>query len=168
MLSSHRRTTARPAVLAPADALSITELRYFHNGRMTIGYEWRGDFENAALDALHAEGFGHPLAGIDWLTQVHQHSLGWVCARNGTDRAGELVGFVNVAWDGAAHAFVLDTVVSARRRRRGIGTELIRVAARQARAAGCQWLHVDFAADLSTFYVEAAGFTSTNAGLIAL
>jgi hypothetical protein len=30
---------------------------------VTIAYEWRADFDNAALDALHAEGFGHPLAG---------------------------------------------------------------------------------------------------------
>lgn len=38
---------------------------------------------------------------------MNRHSLGWVCARFD----GALVGFVNVAWDGAAHAFILDTVV---------------------------------------------------------
>jgi hypothetical protein len=31
-----------------------------------------------------------------------------VCARQGR----ELVGFVNVAWDGVVHAFVLDTMVA--------------------------------------------------------
>ncbi len=56
----------------------------------------------------------------------------------------ELVGFVNVAWDGAAHAFVLDTVVTAGARRRGIATRLVGVATEQARSAGCEWLHVDF------------------------
>jgi hypothetical protein len=35
------------------------------------------------------------------------NSLGWVCARN----KDELVGFVNVAWDGGAHAFILDAIV---------------------------------------------------------
>ncbi|MFE0098929.1 hypothetical protein [Streptomyces sp. NPDC059009] len=47
---------------------------------MTITYEWRGGFDNAAVDALHAEGFGHRIMDIDWLTQVRRHSLGWVCA----------------------------------------------------------------------------------------
>ncbi|WP_367323692.1 hypothetical protein [Streptomyces sp. HUAS ZL42] len=68
---------------------------------MTITYEWRGDFDNSAVNALHAEGFDHRPITVDWLTRVHRHSLGWVCARH----AGDLVGFVNVAWDGGAHAF---------------------------------------------------------------
>lgn len=131
---------------------------------MTVDYEWRGKFENAALNALHAEAFGHRLLGDDWRAQVERHSLGWVCAR---DRGG-LVGFVNVAWDGGVHAFVLDTLVAARTRRRGVGTELVRIAVEQARAAGCEWLHVDFDDDLQAFYFDACGFTPTNAGLIAL
>jgi hypothetical protein len=28
-----------------------------------ITYEWRGEFENAEVNALHAEGFGHPVSG---------------------------------------------------------------------------------------------------------
>jgi N-acetylglutamate synthase-like GNAT family acetyltransferase len=95
---------------------------------------------------------------------VQQHSLGWVCARRG----GELVGFVNVAWDGGAHAFVLDTVVAAGMRHCGVGTELVAVAAGHARAAGCEWLHVDFEDHLSGFYFQACGFVPTGAGLIAL
>jgi GNAT superfamily N-acetyltransferase len=130
----------------------------------TIGYEWRGDFDNAAVNALHAEDFDHPLLDDDWWTQVNRHSLGWVCARED----GALVGFVNVAWDGAVHAFVLDTLVTARVRRRGVGTELVAVAASGARAAGCEWLHVDFEDHLRAFYFDACGFTPTNAGLIAL
>ncbi|PXX61583.1 acetyltransferase (GNAT) family protein [Nocardia tenerifensis] len=131
---------------------------------MTIAYEWRGDFENSAVNILHAEGFDHPVRDIDWLTQVHGHSLGWVCAR----RDGELVGFVNVAWDGGVHAFILDTVVSRELRRSGIGAELVAAAARGARAARCEWLHVDFDDHLRTFYFDACGFQSTGAGLIAL
>lgn len=34
--------------------------------------------------------------------------MGWVCGR----QSGRLVGFVNVAWDGAVHAFILDTLVT--------------------------------------------------------
>src|SRR5215470_10707146 len=107
---------------------------------MTITYDWRGDFDDAALTALHAEGSGGPGDAIDWHARVRRHSLGWVCAR----RSGELVGFVNVAWDGGAHAFILDTVVAAGARRCGIGTRLIAAAAGHARDAGCEWLHVDF------------------------
>lgn len=79
-----------------------------------------------------------------------------------------LVGFVNVAWDGDVHAFILDTLVSADHRRQGIGAELVAVAAREARAARCEWLHVDFEPHLRDFYFKACGFTSTDAGLIPL
>jgi Acetyltransferase (GNAT) family len=87
-----------------------------------------------------------------------------VCAR----REGELVGFVNVAWDGSIHAFIIDTLVAGSARREGIGTEMVGLCAREARVAGCQWLHVDFDERLSPFYVEACGFTSTPAGLMEL
>lgn len=131
---------------------------------MAITLLWRGAFDNAALNALHAEGFGHAPLDDDWWGQVNRHSLGWVCAHDGDD----LVGFVNVAWDGAAHAFLLDTLVAARRRRRGVGTELVAVATVGARAAGCEWLHVDYDDDLTDFYLDGCGFTPTGAGLIAL
>jgi hypothetical protein len=49
-----------------------------------ITYEWRGRVGNEALNALHAEGFGHrALADDDWWAQVNGHSLGWVCAWDG-------------------------------------------------------------------------------------
>jgi GNAT superfamily N-acetyltransferase len=131
---------------------------------MTISYEWRGDFGNAAVSVLHAEGFGHRRDDVDWRGQVQRHSLGWVCAWQRAD----LVGFVNVAWDGGVHAFILDTLVAAHVRRRGIGTSLVGSAAEHARAAGCEWLHVDFGDQLGVFYVRACGFTPSRAGLIAL
>jgi hypothetical protein len=37
-----------------------------------------------------------------------------------------------------------------------------------ARAAGCEWLHVDFEEHLRSFYVDRCGFRPTPAGLIAL
>jgi GNAT superfamily N-acetyltransferase len=131
---------------------------------VAITLEWRGVFDNAEVDTLHAEGFSHPILDDDWLTQVERHSLGWVCARDGD----ELVGFVNVAWDGGSHAFVLDTLVTARCRRHGIGADLVGVATEHARKAGCEWLHVDFEDHLREFYFGACGFTPTNAGLVAL
>jgi GNAT superfamily N-acetyltransferase len=127
-------------------------------------FEWCAEFDNQELNALHAEAFAHPLLEIDWTGQVKAHSLGWVTARE----AGELIGFVNVAWDGGVHAFILDTIVSARRARQGIGTRLVAVAAAEARAAGCEWLHVDFEEELRPFYLDACGFEPTAAGLMAL
>ena len=131
---------------------------------MAVAYDWRGAFTSAELNVLHAEGFEHDLLDWDWRGQVERHSLGWVTARED----GELVGFVNVAWDGGSHAFVLDTLVPVRARRRGIGVELVRAAECEARAAGCEWLHVDFEDYLRAFYFDACGFTPTNAGLIEL
>ncbi|GAA3837438.1 GNAT family N-acetyltransferase [Streptomyces phyllanthi] len=131
---------------------------------MTIRYEWRGDFDDASLNALHAEGFGGPPGSVGWHARVRRHSLGWVCAWEGDS----LVGFVNVAWDGGAHAFLLDTVVASRCRGGGIGAALIGTAAQGARAAKCQWLHVDFEERLRPFYFDACGFEPTTAGLIAL
>ncbi|MET7309233.1 GNAT family N-acetyltransferase [Streptomyces sp. NPDC005571] len=127
---------------------------------MTIKYEWRGDFDNASLNALHADGFGTPVAQTDWRARLEHHSLGWVCAWDD----GALSGFVNVVWDGGAHAFILDTVVARHRRSRGV----VAVAAKEARAAKCEWLHVDFEEHLRSFYFDACGFRETPAGLIAL
>lgn len=129
-----------------------------------IRYEWRADFDNGALNALHAEGFDHRLLDYDWLAQLKRHSLGWVCAWDGA----VLVGFVNVAWDGGVHAFVLDTVVAAEHRHLGVGAGLVAVATEEAKAAKCEWLHVDFEPHLRDFYFGSCGFTPTDAGLIPL
>jgi len=49
-----------------------------------------------------------------------------------------------------------------------VGTRLVEIAVEEARAAGCEWLHVDFEDHLLVFYFESCGFEPTNAGLIAL
>jgi GNAT superfamily N-acetyltransferase len=98
----------------------------------------------------------------DW-EPILRRSLGWVCALDGDG----LVGFVNVAWDGGVHAFLLDTTVHPDAQRRGIGAALVREAARMARDRGAEWLHVDFDDDLGPFYA-ACGFAPTAAGLIDL
>jgi GNAT superfamily N-acetyltransferase len=134
---------------------------------VTITYEWRGRFRNDEVNELHAEAFETRVfhgSEWDWREQVERHSLGWVVARDD----GRLVGFVNVPWDGLVHAWIQDTMVAERARHRGIGTELVAVAVREARRAGCEWLHVDFDDHLRPFYFEACGFTPTNGGLINL
>jgi GNAT superfamily N-acetyltransferase len=100
-----------------------------------------------------------------WWDQIRVHSLGWVTARAPD---GAVIGFVNVAWDGGDHAFLLDTKTHGAFQRKGIGTRLVAVAARHAKAAGCEWLHVDFEPDLEPFYLDACGFRQTPAGLIHL
>jgi GNAT superfamily N-acetyltransferase len=128
-------------------------------------FQWRAGFSNQSLNALHAEAFNHAVLDDDWLAQVRTHSLGWVCAFD----HDTLIGFVNVAWDGDLHAFILDTAVLKRYERQGIGTRLVALAAEHARSASCQWLHVDFDEEgLRRFYLDACGFVPTMAGLIDL
>jgi GNAT superfamily N-acetyltransferase len=78
-----------------------------------------------------------------------------------------LIGFVNLATDGAHHAFLLDPTVDPLHRRRGIGLALIERAAAVAQARGCRWLHVDYDAELTPFY-RAAGFRESSAGVMHL
>ena len=134
---------------------------------MEITYEWRGEFASAEAHVLHAEAFDTRVFSDeewDWRGQVERHSLGWVVARAGT----ALVGFVNVVWDGVVHAWIQDVMVAADARGNGVGTRLVADAAEAARAAGCEWLHVDFDDDLRPFYFDACGLTPTNAGLLRL
>jgi GNAT superfamily N-acetyltransferase len=134
---------------------------------LTIRYAWRGAATNAELNALHAEAFETRLRDDDWWGQIEGYSLGWVTARD-AEAGDAFVGFVNVAWDGGIHAFILDTAVTLTHRGRGVGTELVRIATDEARRARCEWLHVDFEPHLEHFYFEECGFTSTPAGTIPL
>ena len=85
----------------------------------------------------------------------------------GAYQESTLVGFVNVAWDGGAHAFLLDPTVAPECRHQGIGLALVDAAAQASAIRGAEWLHVDYAPDLERFYVK-AGFRATHAGLIRL
>ena len=95
--------------------------------------------------------------------RLEQHSLTYLCAYE----EAELVGFVNVVWDGGIHAFILDTTVHPDYRRRGVGTALVEKAAELAKEWGLEWLHVDYEEQYETFY-RACGFRPTRAGLIKL
>ena len=129
---------------------------------MTIEYEWRGELTDAEMVDLVESHGGN--ASVGWWDRIRPYSLGWVVAR----RDGVAVGFVNVAWDGGDHAFLIDTKTRAADQHQGIGTELVRAATEHAREAGCEWLHVDFTPDLAPFYFDACGFVPTDAGLIQL
>ena len=103
---------------------------------MAVTFTWRGPIDNDVLNRLHAEGFGTRVFDTDWAAQLERHSAGWVTAYD----EGRLVGFVNVAWDGGVHAFVLDTLVAADRRREGLAgsSSSTRPRARGRRpASGC-------------------------------
>jgi len=124
---------------------------------------WRGPLADDEIFDLGMSHGGNPERG--WWDKIRPYSLGWATARMGD---GTLVGFVNVAWDGCDHAFLIDPKTRGSFQRQGIGTRLVRLAAEHARAAGCEWLHVDFGPHLRAFYFDACGFTPTDAGVISL
>ena len=134
---------------------------------MDVVHEWRGQFNNQELNVMHAEAFETRVfasAEWDWERQTVNHSLGWVTARSD----GQLVGFVNVPRDGVVHAWLHDTMVAVSARGHDVGTGVVAVAREHAKAAGCEWLHVDFDDHLRSFYIDACGFRPTTAGHIAL
>ena len=85
----------------------------------------------------------------------------------GAYRDETLVGYVNVAWDGAMHAFLLDPMVHPDHRHEGLGSSLVKRATELARERGATFLHVDYEPHLTGFY-ERCGFRPTAAGLIRL
>ena len=129
----------------------MTEIRYITSPPVS------NEELNALFDAAWP---GHTFSDF---TQILSHSLLYVCAYAGE----QLIGFVNVAWDGGIHAFILDTTVHPDFRRRGIGVELVQRAATEAQLRAIEWLHVDYEPHLASFYA-ACGFRSTHAGLIHL
>lgn len=132
-----------------------------------VQYRWRNEFTNLEANRLHADAFDHRVydeSEWDWVGLCNEHSLGWVAARIDA----RLVGFVNVLWDGLVHAWIQDLMVASDARRSRIGVQLVHTARDGAKAAGCEWLHVDFEDDLRPFYLDAAGFAPTNGGLIDL
>ena len=134
---------------------------------MEVTYTWRGEFTSTEVNALHAEAFATRVFSDeewDWRGLVERHSLGWVTARD----AEGLVGFVNVIWDGLVHAWLQDVMVASRAGHKGVGSTVVRTAAEAVREAGCDYLHVDFEPALAPFYLDALGFTPTQAGLLAL
>lgn len=128
---------------------------------MQIEYRDDPNPGNQALNALWARAW-NASAPRDFST-ILSRSLAHVGAFSGST----LVGFVNIAWDGGIHAFILDTCVDPGFRRQGIATGLVERAKILARDRGAEWLHVDFEPHLTPFY-RRIGFAPTEAGLIRL
>jgi GNAT superfamily N-acetyltransferase len=126
-----------------------------------VRYELNPEVDSRALNALFADAW--PDHTPRDFARLLSQNLGHVCAMVGD----ALVGFVNVAWDGDRHAFLLDPTVRSDFQRQGIGAELVRRAIDLARAGGVEWLHVDFEPHLSVFYRK-CGFRPTEAGLVDL
>lgn len=118
--------------------------------------------DNEALNALFTAVWPHH-ASADFVAQL-RHSLLYVCA---FADSSQLIGFVNLAWDGGIHAFLLDPTVHPAWQRRGIGRKLVTCAADAARTHGMHWLHVDYEPHLDVFY-RGCGFEPTLAGLMRL
>jgi GNAT superfamily N-acetyltransferase len=126
-----------------------------------VNYRANPSATNEELNALFAVAWQeHTWRDFDL---VLNRSLTFVCAYY----EERLVGFVNLAWDGGYHAFILDTTVHPEFRRRGIGRELVKRAAAEAKGRGVEWVHVDYGPHLQSFY-ERCGFVTTPAGLIRL
>jgi GNAT superfamily N-acetyltransferase len=126
-----------------------------------IHYRVSPPITDQALNDLFAVSWPH----YAWraFEPVLSRSLVYLCAYH----REQLVGFVNLAWDGGIHAFLLDTTVHPTVRRRGIGQQLVLEAARIAEGKGIQWLHVDYEPHLERFYLG-CGFQPTRAALMRL
>lgn len=127
-----------------------------------IRYEINPSISNEALNELFDASWpGHVASGF---LRMLSHSLVYI----GAWHEERLIGFVNVAWDGGIHAFLLDTTVHPEFRRRGIGKQLVLHAATAAKVRGIHWLHVDYEPHLEHFYQQECGFRDTKAGLMRL
>ena len=112
----------------------------------------------AELQALFIAAWGAPKPDYQ---RTLDRSFTWVVARD----QGKIVGFVNVAWDGGAHFFLLDTTVHPDYSGQGIGRDLVSRAIEACRGHG-DWLHVDAPVELmERLYSD---FQPTSAGLVDL
>ena len=163
MAAKARTKSEQSQMTAAAFAARLPAMQNTDRHEDAVNLTWRGAFTNDELNRLHAECFDHPVLADDWWRQVNRHSLGWMVQRSGDT----LVGFVNVAWDGGVHAFLLDPTVHPRHRRRGIGSGLVKRAIEIARDRGATWMHVDYEPHLDHFY-KSCGFRDTMAGVLEL
>ena len=129
--------------------------------RRDITYRLRPEVSDTELNTLFETSWeGHRPRPFG---PILERSLVYVCAYEGE----RLVGFVNLAWDGGLHAFLLDATVHPGLRRGGVGTRLVREAVEAARNSGVEWVHVDYEPPLRGFYAS-CGFRPTEAGLMRI
>lgn len=132
-----------------------------------VVYKISPPVSNEELNQLFAAAWqGHKTTDFQ---PILTRSLAYICAFQ-TEYAFQtesLIGFVNVAWDGGVHTFLLDTTVHPQFQRQGIGQALVAQARLAASERNMEWLHVDFEPHLREFYHK-CGFAPTAAGLIKL
>ncbi len=133
-------------------------MTHFHRGELNITYHISPPVANDELNTLFAAAWKDYKAGD--FTPILNRSLAYICAYAGN----RLIGFINLAWDGGIHAFLLDTTVHPEYQRHGIGRQLVECAASIAQERGIEWLHVDYEPHLHHFYQQ-CGFKPTQAGL---
>ena len=132
-----------------------------NKSKLEVIYRESPSVTNEELNSLFANAWGNG-EPTDF-DPILEKSLTYICGYF----SNRLIGFVNVAWDGGIHSFILDTTVHKDFQRHGIGLKLVKRAEIAARNRGMRWLHVDFEPHLQEFYNK-CGFKNTNAGLINL
>lgn len=125
----------------------------------TVSYEVRAAVDFEELNALFGRAWGGD--GKPGYEEVLARSFTWITAKD----ADRLVGFVNVAWDGGVHFFLLDTTVDPVRQGSGVGGRLVKSAIEACRGHG-EWMHVDSSEELMTNFYAQAGFRTASAGLV--
>ena len=123
-------------------------------------YRERAQLDLDELQGLFCVAWGGGKPNYD---RVLDRAFTWISAHDG-DR---LIGFVNVAWDGGVHFFLLDTTVHPAHRRRGVGSHLVRAAISACRGSG-EWMHVDSDEELMRRLYFPAGFEPIFAGTASL
>ena len=131
------------------------------SGRDAIVYRIAPFPSDAELDALWRTAWGGPLG------RSYQPVLDRSLTHAGAYSGDRLVGFVNLAWDGGIHAFILDTCTDPAFRHRRIARDLVRRVVDVAHQRGVEWVHVDYEPALEPFY-RACGFRPSAAGVMRL
>jgi len=124
-----------------------------------VVYQHWPALDHEALQRLFELAWGSGKPNYDC---VLARSFTWVAAFAGS----ALVGFVNVAWDGGVHFFLLDTTVHPDWQHRGVGIRLVSEAIGDCRGSG-EWVHVDSSGELMEFY-RRCGFSDSHAGILRL
>ena len=105
-----------------------------------VTHRWRGQLTDAEMVGLVRAHGGRGLSKVAESDTGPQSRLGHCAGKRWwSDR------FRECRVDGRDHAFLLDTKTHSLFQRKGIGRSLVELAAKHAKAAGCEWLHVDFA-----------------------
>jgi ribosomal-protein-alanine N-acetyltransferase len=142
-----------------------------------LAEEWRGGRARPPLRAATVSLRFRPRIGARVLEGL-RGSVGWppLGAGAGPFRRGlwgsaaafegsRVVAWLGIVSDGAQHAFLVDVMVAPEVQGRGVGTELVRFAARCVRESGIPRLHADFVPELARFY-ERCGFRAGLAGVL--